>query len=173
MNKYLTLLALVVCSSAGNLGIASEAIVQTPSPVVHLKDNLDEADNLGWCIDTVGRGFAKSLHAHSCKPQGGDVQFSFDETTGQISSVPYEEQCVVVRAQSDETHFGLDECSPDNQKQRFSFDSDSGQISPVNSPTKCVVVGENSRSAGPFMSRNLLLTECNEVEAIFRTWVMR
>ena len=39
--------------------------LKTPTPVIYLADNLDEQDNLGFCIDTVGRGFAERLHAHS------------------------------------------------------------------------------------------------------------
>jgi hypothetical protein len=27
-------------------------VVQTPAPLIHLADNLDEPDKLGWCIDT-------------------------------------------------------------------------------------------------------------------------
>ena len=50
--------------------------IRTPLPVIYLEDNLDEKDNLGYCIDTVGRGFAEKLHAHSCKPRG--VMFSLN-----------------------------------------------------------------------------------------------
>ncbi|WP_159020052.1 hypothetical protein [Algibacter sp. L3A6] len=53
-------------------------IIQTPAPLIHLADNLDEQDELGWCIDTQGNGFAENLHAHSCKPDGGDVQFYYN-----------------------------------------------------------------------------------------------
>lgn len=51
------------------------ATVITPAPVIHLADNLDEADGLGWCIDTVGRGFNTALQVHSCKPQGATCSF--------------------------------------------------------------------------------------------------
>ena len=54
----------------------------------------DEADDLGWCIDTIGRGMSDRLHAHSCKPRGGDVQFRLSETTGQIASVAFEGKCM-------------------------------------------------------------------------------
>ena len=39
--------------------------IRTPLPVIYLEDNLDEKDDLGYCIDTVGSGFAEKLHAHS------------------------------------------------------------------------------------------------------------
>ncbi|NRB29925.1 MAG: hypothetical protein HRU27_04945, partial [Rhizobiaceae bacterium] len=71
-------------SVAGVPALAADPDLKTPSPVIYLADNLDEKDNLGWCIDTVGRGLSDRLHAHSCKPRGGDVQFKFDAQTGQI-----------------------------------------------------------------------------------------
>ncbi len=70
---------------------ADEPVIQTEGTVIYLADNLQEEAKLGWCIDTRGRGFGEQLHAHSCKPQGGDVQFSFDEESGKIQSVAFEE----------------------------------------------------------------------------------
>ena len=61
-----------------NEGIASIPNIKTPAPVIYLEDNLGEKDQLGYCIDTKGRGFGEKLHAHSCKPRGGDVQFRYD-----------------------------------------------------------------------------------------------
>lgn len=58
--------------------LADTPELRTPPPVIYLSDNLDEVDRLGWCIDTRGRGFSEHLQAHSCKPQGGDVQFQHD-----------------------------------------------------------------------------------------------
>ncbi len=57
---------------SGN-AVAEPPQLQTSAPVIFLADNLDEQDKLGWCIDTQGRGFSERLHAHSCKPQGGNV----------------------------------------------------------------------------------------------------
>ena len=34
--------------------------LQTPEPVIYLADNIDEKDNLGWCIDTLGRGWSRT-----------------------------------------------------------------------------------------------------------------
>ena len=56
--------------------------IKTPAPVIHLSNNLDEKDELGYCIDTIGRGRSDRLHLHSCKPEGGDVQFTLDISTG-------------------------------------------------------------------------------------------
>ena len=49
--------------------------ILTPAPVIYLADNLDEQDQLGWCIDTKGRGFSDRLHAHSCKQRGVTYNF--------------------------------------------------------------------------------------------------
>ena len=70
--------------------------IRTPLPVIYLEDNLDEKDNLGYCIDTVGRGFAEKLHAHSCKPRGGDVQFKYDNDEKRIQSATFEGKCAEV-----------------------------------------------------------------------------
>ena len=70
--------------------------LQTPAPVIYLADNLDEQDNLGFCIDTVGRGFSERLHAHSCKPRGGDVQFDYDRR--RIVSATYAGKCATLQA---------------------------------------------------------------------------
>lgn len=148
---------------------AEEAYVQTPAPVIHLADNLDEADGLGWCIDTVGRGYAEALHAHSCKAQGGDVQFRFDE--GRIRSVAYEGHCVTLHPTGVESPLGLAACDSADQNQRFAFVK--GQITPEAQPDHCVSVGATSRQAGPFMSRDLLLADCATTELNLRQWVIR
>ena len=148
--------------------------IQTPAPVIYLSDNLDEADGLGWCIDTMGRGFGENLHAHSCKPRGGDVQFSYDAASGQITSVPFEGKCMELIAPEDtKIAFGLRDCSSGRASQQFKFDPASGQITPAHHPQSCVSAGATSRRAGPFMSRDLLLSPCAQVAAELSTWVVR
>ncbi|MEM9707742.1 MAG: hypothetical protein AAF871_03050 [Pseudomonadota bacterium] len=142
--------------------------LQTPSPVIYLADNLDEADNLGWCIDTLGRGLSDQLQAHSCKPQGGDVQFSFDAATGQIRSVAFEGLC----ASYDGTlPLGLVDCA-DTAEQSFVHDEASMTLRLASDPDACLVVGAASRSAGPFMSRSLEVADCEATDALLKTWVV-
>ena len=64
--------------SAHKISYRTPPELQTPEPVIYLADNIDEQDALGWCIDTLGRGWSEQLQTHSCKPQGGDVQFAYD-----------------------------------------------------------------------------------------------
>ena len=52
--------------------IAAPPDLRTPAPVIHLADNLDEADDLGWCIDTIGRGLSDRLHAQRCLSVGAN-----------------------------------------------------------------------------------------------------
>ncbi len=146
--------------------------LQTPSPVIHLAENLDEKDGLGWCIDTLGRGFSNNLQVHSCKPRGGDVQFAFTPETGEIRSVAFPDYCAVHRPDGEPTDFGLVPCDAGDPAQRFAFDAESGALSPAAAPDQCLTAGAASRSAGPFMSRELLLAECNATNPALRHWVI-
>ena len=165
--------AAVAIFAAAQVGFADEALVRTPAPVIHLKDNLDEADGLGWCIDTVGRGFAEHLHAHSCKPRGGDVQFAFEQGTGLIRSVAFSEKCVVALAGDAHTDFGLADCVAGSPSQRFAYDPVAMSLHDAQDPTRCIAVGEASRSAGPFMSRDLVWSDCNLPNPELRSWIIR
>ncbi|WP_297586002.1 ricin-type beta-trefoil lectin domain protein [Roseibium sp.] len=146
--------------------------IQTPVPVIFLADNLDEADQLGWCIDTLGRGFAENLQAHSCKPQGGDVQFSYNAETKQITSVEFAGKCMELIAPDDpKIAFGLRDCAASLPMQQFLFDQGTGRITPTSSPESCVAAGEASRQAGPFMSRDLVLSPCDDTSPELITWL--
>ncbi len=147
--------------------------LQTPAPVIHLAENLDEKDGLGWCIDTLGRGFASNLQVHSCKPQGGDVQFAFEPGTGAIRSVAYPDYCATRRPDGKPTAFGLVACDAGNPAQRFAHDARSGALSPVGAPALCLAAGAASRSAGPFMSRDLVLSDCAQTDPALHRWVVR
>lgn len=152
---------------------ADTAIVRTPAPVIHLESNLDEADGLGWCIDTVGRGYAEILHAHSCKPQGGDVQFSYDAGSFALRSVAFPGKCVVLLAPGSQTAFGLADCNQSDSSQRFNYDPETLALTPEQAPQDCLAVGVEARPAGPFMSRDLVKSVCGKTDAIYRSWIIR
>lgn len=151
--------------------LAAPPDLQTPAPVIYLSDNLDEVDRLGWCIDTQGRGFAENLQAHSCKPQGGDVQFSLDTDTGHIRSVAFAGYCMEYVPDADPV-FALATCAQDNLRQRFRYDPATEAISPADDPAQCVTVAAQSRQAGPFMSRTLLMAPCDDTDPILRRWTV-
>lgn len=153
---------------------AAEPKVQTPSPVIHLAENLDEQGNLGWCIDTLGRGFAEELQVHSCKPRGGDVQFSFDEASGQIRSAEYNGKCAELSAPNNKSvPFGLLDCEANNPAQKFTYDATTGQFRPLSDNAMCIAAAPESRSAGPFMSRDLILSPCAETDPLLTNWVIK
>ena len=147
--------------------------IQTLSPVIYLADNLDENENLGWCIDTKGRGFSETLHAHSCKPRGGDVQFKFDVSNGQIQSHQFSNKCLTILNKSNQIAFGLFDCKHNSEFQIFIYDNPQGEFRPKNNNNLCIVVGLESRKAGPFMSRNLELKKCSTIEKKYKKWIVK
>ncbi|WP_422038275.1 ricin-type beta-trefoil lectin domain protein [Roseibium sp.] len=170
MRKTATFLACLLMGVSSQVS-AEAPDLKTPAPVIYLADNLDEADNLGWCIDTQGRGFGENLHAHSCKPRGGDVQFTFDTASGQIRSVAFDGKCMELIAPGDPAiAFGLRDCADGKAEQVFAFDAPSGHITPGSRPGDCVAAGAASRAAGPFMSRDLILAACATADPAVIKW---
>ena len=145
----------------------------TPPPVIYLADNLDEQEQLGWCIDTRGRGFSDRLHAHSCKKRGGDVQFSYTKKTGLIKSATFKDKCLARLSLNLETRFGLLDCDASSDLQTFNYINSTKEFRPKNQDTSCIAVGKISRKAGPFMSRNLFLAECNLTEPKYKEWLIK
>jgi len=146
--------------------------LQTAAPVIYLADNLDERNNLGWCIDTIGRGFGTTLQAHSCKPEGGDVQYYYDGESKRIMSSAFEGKCM---DWSDPTNqnvpFGLLDCTSE-MSQQFTYDTRALLISPVSDENLCVTVAETSQPAGKYRKRALLLSTCVEIDNPFKEWIM-
>lgn len=164
-----------LCLGMIGLQIASaEApIIQTEGAVIYLADNLDEKDQLGWCIDTEGRGFAEQLQAHSCKPKGGDTQFSFDAGTGMIQSVAFDGKCMTLSAPDNpERPFGLLDCQQNEPTQQFAYDAETMQFNIASDDTQCVAVAPTSIAAGPFMSRDLILASCADTDPSFMQWLI-
>ncbi|MAF48961.1 MAG: hypothetical protein QGH73_04550 [Rhodospirillales bacterium] len=145
--------------------------LQTPEPVIYLADNLDEQDRLGYCIDTVGRGLSDRLHAHSCKPHGGDVQFYYNRASRQIVSATYSGKCATLNASAAVgVSLGLVDCSVASSGQMFDYNSETLAFRPGGDHSLCLAVGVTSRTAGPFMSRNLELAPCGSTDARYRQW---
>ncbi|MDE0341586.1 MAG: hypothetical protein OXK82_00170 [Deltaproteobacteria bacterium] len=151
--------------------LAAPPDLRTPAPVIYLADNLDEKDRLGWCIDTVGRGFGERLHAHSCKPRGGDVQFRYDSEAQRIASATYDGKCATLTAPAAAgVSLGLVDCSKDSAAQVFDYDAKAMEFRPGADKTLCLVAGASSRSAGPYMSRALELAPCASTDPAYKQW---
>lgn len=154
--------------------LAEAPSIQTQGPIIHLADNLDEEAMLGWCIDTEGRGQSDLLHAHSCKPSGDDVLFSYDQNSGMITSATYEGVCMAYNQPEDaENPFGLIACDDADPNQRFAYDAVTMQIHLAADMTQCVTVAAAIDDAGPFQSRDLILAACDDLEPEFKQWVVR
>ena len=152
---------------------ANPPIIQTPSPVIHLADNLDEQDQLGYCIDTRGRGFNEELHAHSCKARGGDVQFSYNKETLQICSVEFIGYCIEMPGGASKgMSLRLGESNTSSSDQKFIYNEDSGEFVPEENLTLCLAVGETSRAAGIYMARALTLELSSETDVKLKQWVI-
>ncbi len=145
--------------------------LKTPAPVIYLADNLGEKDRLGWCIDTVGRGFSERLHTHSCKPRGGDVQFRYDGESRRIASATYDGKCATLAAPAAAgVSLGLVDCASDSAAQMFDYDAKAMEFRPGADKTLCLVAGAASRSAGPYMSRALELASCAATDPARKQW---
>jgi len=154
--------------------LADEPVIQTEGPIIYLADNLNEQARLGWCIDTEGRGVSDQLQAHSCKPTGDDVLFTYSPDNGRIESATYASLCMDYNAPgSMKNPFGLIACDDNDPNQRFFHDAESGQIQLGADETQCVTVNATIDDAGPFQSRDLLLAACEDLEPSFKTWIIR
>ena len=156
-----------------DLTTANPAIIQTPSPVIHLADNLDEQDQLGYCIDPRGRGFNEELHAHSCKPSGGDVQFFYNKETLQICSVEFTGYCIEMPGGASKgMSLRLVKSNTSSSDQKFIYNEDSGEFVPEENLALCLAVGETSAAAGIYMSRSLTLELSSETDVKLKQWVI-
>jgi len=181
LTSTLVLGSLAAFCLSGRLGLdgsmtalAAEPDIKTPAPVIFLAHNLDEKDNLGWCIDTQGRGLSDRLLAHSCKPRGGDVQFLFVATSGQIRSATYDNKCAELLSDaSSGVKLGLLDCDTASPRQNFQFDAQRGEFRADEDLGLCLSVGAASRSAGPFMSRDLQLTSCAGTDESLKRWIFK
>ena len=173
-SKISWLSALLLSSLVTLSANAATPELQTPAPVIYLADNLDEKDKLGWCIDTLGRGWSEQLQTHSCKPQGGDVQFSYDKETRQIMSVEFPGKCATLHeAAAAGVSFDLLDCSSTSAAQLFIYNAETLEFIPEGDRSLCIAAGAESGSAGPFMSRNLELAPCASTDASLKQWVIK
>ena len=167
-------MAVIFVFAMHQTALAEAPVIQTKGSVIFLADNLSEKAKLGWCIDTKGRGLTDLLHAHSCKPRGGDTQFSYDVETKMIRSVAYENKCMSLSDPDNaKIPFGLLDCVDGDSTQQFDYDAGSMEIRIAADPTQCIAVAQTISNAGPFQSRDLIFVPCTELDLSFKQWVIR
>lgn len=148
--------------------------IQTQGAIIHLADNLQEEANLGWCIDTDGREFTELLHAHSRKPSGDDVLFSYGADTGMISSATYENKCMAYNAPENAVNpFGLIDCNDTASNQKFAYDAETMEMRLGSDTTQCLTVSPVIDEAGPYQSRDLILASCDSLDPSFKQWIIQ
>ena len=148
--------------------------IQTPDPIIYLADNLDEQDRLGYCIDTDGKDFSDSLQVHSCKPNGDDVLFYYDDETQQICSATYPGfSAAMVGGPKAGMTISLIKSDPKSSDQKFSYDKESGEFRPIDDLKLCLAAGSESDAAGPYMSRTLSLHPRESTDKKLKTWIIK
>ncbi len=168
--KQLFVLLVPVSVSA----VAAPPELQTPEPVIYLADNIDEQEALGWCIDTLGRGWSEQLHTHSCKPEGGDVQFAYDSEARRIISVEFPGKCATLNESADaEVPFNLLDCDATSAAQSFVYDAETLEFTLEGDRGQCLAAGSESRTAGPYMARDLELAPCASTDAALKQWIVK
>lgn len=175
LKKLLALSSLVTIS---NVVYADAPEVPTAAPYIALRENLDEPNGYGFCIDTFGVGQSDLLHSHSCKPHqegkprdyaGFDTRFTYDSNTGQITSYAFSSVCMQVLIARDTSVFALLQCS-DHPRQKFVYDDADQTLRLAEDKELCITVASETLPAGPWVRRPLTLRKCEEVDASLRQW---
>lgn len=173
-SKYAFGVVTVMCQIVPIYAYAETPNIKTLGPIIHLADNLDEEASLGWCIDTEGRELSDQLHAHSCKPEGDDVLFTFAAEKGMIESATYEGLCMAYNDPENAVNpFGLISCDEGDPDQHFFYDDATMEIGLASDTAQCVTVAETIDDAGPYQSRDLILAPCEALDANFKQWVIQ
>ena len=148
--------------------------IQSPDPIIYLADNLDEQDKLGFCIDTDGKGFSDSLQVHSCKPNGDDVLFYYDEKTQQICSATYPGfSAAMIDGPKVGMMINLVKSDPESSEQKFIYNKESGEFRPKANTKLCLAAGNESDDAGPYMSRTLSLQLRESTDKSLKNWIIK
>ena len=177
MKCIVALGALVVIS---NVVYADAPEVPTAAPYIVLSENLDEPNGYGFCIDTLGAGQTDLAQTHSCKPhkedepndyEGFDTRFSYNTSTGQIESFPFDGVCMQALISNTVSVFALLECS-DHPRQSFVYDGTDQTLRLSEDKERCVTVASETEEAGPWVKRSLTLQNCEEVDASLKQWTV-
>lgn len=113
------------------------------------------------------------MHTHSCKPDGGDVQFYYNVETEQICSTQYISFCLEMSGgPMVGMSLSLMEDKTDSFEQKFIYDMESGEFRPEGYSSLCLAAGATSTNAGIYMSRTLTLELSSETDKSLKQWVI-
>ena len=148
--------------------------VQTP--YLRIDDNLQEPENVGFCIDLRGWkpvGF-ENAQAHSCKPTGGRAGGGTDEEFEPrggaiVGRADADGHCLQAKSATAGSGVDVPQCDASEPLQRFSWQATTGTLR-LEATTLCLGVGAILRAANTFWARDLILAECGITEAKYITW---
>ncbi|RVU85640.1 hypothetical protein EOL70_06720 [Leucothrix sargassi] len=175
--KLTSAIGLLLCATTPAFADAPK--VPSDKPYFALADNLDEPNGYGFCLDTAGRGKTDLLQTHTCKPASkdkegkptpNDTQFWYDAENKRLESVAYPGMCMQVLMSPYANVFALLECG-DQPRQKFVYSSENKMLKMDEDQTKCLSVVSETQKAGPWSSRALALTACEETEDSLKQWI--
>lgn len=168
----LLLLALGGCSAI------EPRSTQTAAPYINLFDNLDERNDVGYCLDLKGWGDSVEfvdVQLHSCKDTGDDVNFAIGEgSDGRRVMGAGDADGHCLRAQSATAGSGVDApvCDARDPLQEIAYCTD-GTLR-LNAGELCLVAADVSENAGPvWMMRSLTFENCDDTPDDLKTWAYR
>jgi len=143
----------------------------TAAPYINLFANLDEQNDVGWCLDLKGFGASIEfidMQTHSCKDTGDDVNFAIGD--GRVWGAGASEgRCLRARSAEAGSMVDVPLCNATDPLQDITYCAD-GTLR-LNATHLCLAAGNESRSAGPkWMARDLNFEECDETPTELKTW---
>jgi hypothetical protein len=148
--------------------------VQTP--YLRIDDNLEEPENVGFCIDLKGWNPVRfeDAQAHSCKPTdgraGGGTDEEFEPRGGAIAGrADAAGRCLQAKSVTAGSGVDVPLCNGTEPLQHFSWRATTGMLS-LEATTLCLGVGASLRAANSFWARDLVLAECGTTDAKYITW---
>lgn len=102
------------------------------------------------------------------------MQFAYDSEASRIMSVEFPGKCATLNESADaEVAFDLLDCAATSAAQSFIYDADTLEFTPEGDRDLCLAAGAESRTAGPYMARDLELAPCASTDAALKQWIVK
>jgi len=143
----------------------------TAAPYINLVDNLDEARDVGWCLDLKGFRATQEfidMQTHSCKDVGNDVNFFVGPGRRVYGAGAAADRCVTAREEKAGSAVDAPICDTSDPLQELLYCTD-GTIR-LGSSSLCLVAGVEIRDANKWEARDLTFEECDDWPEPLKTW---
>ena len=102
------------------------------------------------------------------------MQFAYDSEARRIVSVEFPGKCATFNeSASAGVSFDLLDCSSVSAIQSFIYDTETLEFTLEGDRSLCIAAGTESRTAGPYMARDLVLAPCASTDAALKQWVVK